>query len=53
MSIECDCPKAVKIKGKMVVDSICDNIGECTCPEIEGVRLVFTAKIGCVESGKI
>jgi len=48
---ECDCPKAVKIKGKMVVDSICDNIGECICPEIEGVRLVFTAKNGCVESG--
>lgn len=53
LSIECNCPKAVKIKGKLVVDSICDNIGECICPEIEGTNLIFTAKNGCVASGKI
>jgi hypothetical protein len=40
------------VPGKQTYDSMCDALGDCVCPELDGISLSFTEENGCV-SGKV
>ena len=52
--IDCNCPKAKpRSDGKLVVDAICDKIGECMCPTIADAGEVTLTDSGCVVGGML
>ena len=52
--VDCNCPKAKpRSDGKLVVDAICDKIGECMCPTIADAGEVTLTDSGCVVGGML
>ncbi|XP_068735969.1 neurogenic locus notch homolog protein 1-like [Montipora capricornis] len=45
---ECTCPRAEKLQDVVVVDAVCDDIGECQCPD-SGTSKFFLTDSGCVK----
>lgn len=51
---DCNCPKAKpRSDGKLVVDAICDKIGECMCPTVADAGEVTFTPNGCVVGGML
>ncbi|XP_048590038.1 neurogenic locus Notch protein [Nematostella vectensis] len=44
---QCNCPKAQPLPDKKTWDAVCDAVGDCRCPDVEGSQLTLTEK-GCV-----
>ena len=53
-STDCNCPKGkTRSDGKLAVDAICDEVGECMCPTIADADQVTLTDGGCVVGGML